>query len=98
MFVLPFTRQECFNFDMSREDFRPVPPLAVVGVGLRHKLGISAVPTILGSAHFLRGSYLEKWRKRRTAHNESPDKLHEFSCVKITPVRSRPKIEILDVL
>ena len=67
-FALPFARQERLDSSPALQEFRAIPPLAVLGVGKRNTRGLAGVLCVFGQPHLLCGGFLGERRQRRAAH------------------------------
>src|SRR5258705_13814583 len=71
-FPLPLARQERDDRGAAFEEFRSIPPPAVLGVGQGYPLVIARIPGILGYADLLDGGLAGEGGKRGTRHATAP--------------------------
>ena len=65
----PFAGEKRNDRGTTLEEFGPVAPAAVLGIGQRHALRIARIPGVLRHAGFLGGGLFRERRQRRARHD-----------------------------
>ena len=66
----PLCRQDGDNCLPPLKEFRPIPPLAALGIGKRYARGISTVPAILGRTDLLPSGFMGERGEGWSRHQE----------------------------
>jgi hypothetical protein len=64
-FLCPFARQKRDDPGPAMDELRPVPPIAVGGVGQRHPFWVAGIPTVFGASNLALSGFSREGRKGR---------------------------------